>query len=149
MSKEFVFEKTVYLSDTNALGNVYFAKYFEWMGMAREEFFRQIVPNSTGFFENRGVKLITVNASIEYKSETKLYDQVVIKMRIGNVRKASYDVHFVYENKDSRKLICEGRQTIAFADSSGKLIPIPEELKSVGQEYVDKTLLVMSKILNK
>lgn len=58
--KEFNFSKTVYLSDTNMEGNVYFARYFNWQGEAREEFYRQHYPLH---LLQSGLKLITVNAT--------------------------------------------------------------------------------------
>src|SRR5437762_1629723 len=64
--RAFVFLKTVYLSDTNAFGNTYFAKYFEWQGMARESFFNRVLfPDQQAFLAS-GIKLITAEAEHKY-----------------------------------------------------------------------------------
>jgi len=93
MSKEFVFSITVYLTDTNAFGNVFFSKYVEWQGMAREAFFREIMPNSNYILET-GTRLITKKAAIDYKHELYLYDDVEIGLKVGAVKQASSDLIF-------------------------------------------------------
>lgn len=132
--KNFVFEKVVYLSDTNAEGNVYFAKYYEWQGHAREEFYRRFFPVDIW---KSGLKLITVNASMDYKKETFLYDEVSIEVKIANIKHMSLELLFRYINKKNDALIALGKQCIAFADSAGKLIEIPPQIKAIASDFVD------------
>ena len=121
----FLFRKTVYLSDTNAFGNTYFAKYFEWQGMAREAFLaKHLVPDATVLMTS-GVKLITAEASHVYKNETLVYDHVLIEVRAGAPKHASVELLFTFKNEKSGKLIGKGRQVIAFASTKGKLIRVP------------------------
>jgi len=54
---------------------------------------------------------------------------VLINVNTGNIRKTSLDLIFTYTNKKTNQLIAEGRQKLAFANSIGKLIPIPEEIR--------------------
>lgn len=126
--KEFVFEKIVYLSDTNLFGNVYFARYFDWQGMAREEFFRQIIKDNEKLLQ-QGIKFVTIEAITKYHRETSLFDNIIIKVRPDNVKITTFDLIFTYFNKNTNQLIAEGKQKIGFVDSMGKVIPIPDELK--------------------
>lgn len=120
--------KTVYLSDTNAFGNTYFAKYFEWQGMAREAFLaRHLVPDVSVLMKS-GVKLITVEASHSYKQETVVYDRVCVEVRAGAPKNASVELLFTFRNDRTNQLIGEGRQVIAFANNKGKLIRVPEAI---------------------
>lgn len=131
--KSFIFEKIVYLCDTNAEGNVYFTKYFDWQGMAREEFYRQHFPLEIW---KSGLKLITAQASIEYKHEAFLFDEILIAIYIANVKKMSLELIFTYVNKKTGKLLATGKETIAFGDSKGKLIPIPKEIKENTKHFL-------------
>ena len=124
--KSFVFEKTVYLCDTNVEGNVYFTKSFDWQGMAREEFYRQHFPIEIW---KSGLKLITTQALTEYKHEAFLFDEILIAIYITNVKRMSLELVFTYRNKKTGELLATGRETIAFGDSKGRLIPIPREIK--------------------
>jgi len=123
--KKFIFEKTVYLGDTNAEGNVYFTKYFDWQGQAREEFYKRHFPINVW---QSGIKLITVEALMEYKHESFLFDEILIEIKIANVKNMSLDLMFIFTNKKTGQLIGNGKEKIAFADASGKLVSIPEEI---------------------
>ena len=132
--KEFMFEKTIYLTDTNIFGNAYFARYFDWQGMAREEFFRQVMGDNNKIFQS-GIKLVTIEASIRYRNEVTLFDEVIIKVKPDNVRIATFDLIFIYLNKKTDQLVAEGKQKIGFVDSNNKAIPIPKELKEGWERF--------------
>jgi len=125
--REFLFRKTVYLTDTNATGNTYFANYFDWQGMVREEFVRFIMPDCQAFFES-GIKLITLEASMKYYYESALFDDLLIKMRLGELKKTNVELLFQFFNQKTGKLLSEGKQRIAFATAAGRYIPVPAEL---------------------
>ena len=135
--KVFIFEKTVYLTDTNAEGNTYFSRYFDWQGMAREEFVRANVPGLIGILQS-GVKMITVEAYLHFIQETFLYDEILIDVKTSNIKKASLDLIFTYTSKKTNQLIAKGRQKLAFADATGKLIPIPEEIRKNAMYFLVK-----------
>ncbi|MFA5894000.1 MAG: acyl-CoA thioesterase [Candidatus Margulisiibacteriota bacterium] len=139
MEKEFVFEKTAYLHDTNLFGNVYFARYFEWQGMAREEFFRQVMPNIQQFLKS-GIRLVTIDASMQYKKEVTLFDQVLIKLAVDNLKISTFDLIFTFVNKNTNDVIATGKQKIGFTDALYKVIPIPDEFK-MGWEKLTKNML--------
>jgi YbgC/YbaW family acyl-CoA thioester hydrolase len=130
--KTFTYDKTVYLTDTNMEGNVYFARYFDWQGQAREAFYRQNFPLSIW---QAGLKLITVNANIDYKHETFLFDDIQIKVQTSNLKNMSIELVFTYSNKNTGVLVAEGRQKIAFGSPDGKLIPMPEEIKKIAAAF--------------
>lgn len=125
--KAFIFEKTVYLTDTSLFGNTYFARYFDWQGMAREAFFKQLIGDYNKFLQSR-IKLVTIQASIKYHHEVTLFDEVIIKVKVENIGVATAELVFIYLNKKTNQLVAEGRQKIGFVDSMAKVIPIPKEL---------------------
>ncbi|MEK7702872.1 MAG: thioesterase family protein [Nitrospirota bacterium] len=122
--EQFTFTKTLYLSDTNALGNAYFARYFDWQGMAREEFLKMLLPDPIQAFKS-GMRLLTVEAHMKYKQETTLYDEIEIEVHTAHLRKVSVDLIFIYRNKKTGKQVGEGQQRIAVSDARGKLVPFP------------------------
>jgi len=125
--KKFVFEKTVYLSDTNAEGNVYFAKYFEWQGQSREEFVKTYVPNILKLLQE-GLVMITCEAHCYFLKPAFLFDQIEIEIRTSDVKKASFNLVFIFKNKNSNEVIATGIQKIAFSSKEGKLMPIPDAI---------------------
>lgn len=133
--KEFVFEKTVYLGNTNMFGNVYFSRYFDWQGEAREAFFNKTVPESLSIFKS-GIKFVTIEASIKYNRETTVFDEILIKVRAENFKITTLDLIFTYINKKTGELIATGKQKIGFVDSNNKVIPIPEQLKQAWSKFI-------------
>lgn len=137
-------DKTLYLADTCALGTAYFARYFDWQGMAREDFFKRLTPDPLGFFIKSGLKIVTVEAQMEYKHEAILYDEIEIEIKAANLRKASIDLLFFFMNKKTGQLIAQGRQKLAFVNSSGKFSPIPELIRKNVMNYVTQDQLPQS-----
>jgi len=135
--KEFVFEKTIYLTDTNLYGNAYFARYFDWQGMTREAFFKEIIGDNNNFLK-LGIKFVTLEAAIKYRHEVTLFDIVIIKLRPDNIKITTTELIFTYVNKKTNQLIAEGREKIGFIDSTGKIIPIPKELKEGWIKFKEK-----------
>ena len=127
--KEFMFSKRVFLTDTNAEGNVYFARYFDWQGMAREDFFRNAVPDHMQILQS-GTKLITVHAWLKFQKESHLFDEVLIKIRTLSIKKMSLELGFNYVNKLTAETIAIGGQKLAFANHTGELIPVPASIQA-------------------
>jgi|SRR5579884_833751 len=126
--KKFIFQKRVYLSDTNAQGNVYFARIFEWQGEAREEYLRVAVPNHEHLF-TAGLRLLTVEAAAEYKGEARLYDDIEIEITVPWIKRASFQLNFNIVNAKTGQLLATGKQLITCSDAEGKLIAIPKPIK--------------------
>ena len=127
--RTFDFYKRAYLKDTNAEGNVYFARYFEWQGEAREDFFRQAVPEHMAILQT-GTKLITVHSWLKYEHEVYLFDEIIIQIRTVSLKKLSMELSFTYINKNTGKILAIGGQKLAFANSTGKLIPTPPPIRA-------------------
>ncbi len=127
--KVFTYHKTVFLKDTNAEGNVYFARYFEWQGEAREDFFRHAVPDHMELLSS-GTKLITVHSWIKHEHESYVFDEVIIGVRTTSLKKMSMELSFEFVNINTRKIIAIGGQKLAFADKNGNLISIPPSIRA-------------------
>jgi len=135
--KEFIYEKTVYLGSTNMFGNVYFARYFDWQGEAREAFFNETLPGSLDMLKS-GIKFVTIEAYIKYEKETIVFDKILIKVRVENFKTTTFDLIFTYLNKKTGDLIATGRQKIGFVDTNNKVIPIPAQIKEAWNKFIEK-----------
>jgi len=133
--KKFSLDLRVYLKDTNLFGNVYFANYFYWQGVAREEFFRQVTPDPM-FFINRKITMVTIEASMKFKKEALLFDEVAIEVKIAKPKITTFELIFIFTNKRSKEILGEGSQKIGFINERNQVIPIPKELVTKGIEYL-------------
>lgn len=136
MAKEFIFSKIVYLAETNAFGNVYFSRYFDWQGMARESFFKKIAGDHQEMLTS-GVKYITIKAENEYKKECFLFDELEIKVVPTNIRLTTVELIFVFRREKNDEIIAQGKQRIGFTNEKDEVIPIPENLLLGAKEYLN------------
>ena len=123
----FVYRTLVYIGDATPFGQAYFAKYFEWQGRAREEFFRSALPTAREVMET--FRIVTWEASVRYKRELLLHEPVAIEIRIEELTRTSVVLRFTYRHAERRDVVAEGRQRLVFTDQDGRIVPLPDEVR--------------------
>lgn len=130
--KSFVYDRSVYLPDTNAEGNAYFARYFDWQGETREAYLKHgITREEYKTILRTKTRLVTVKASNEYFKPLWLFDEVRIRMTTRNIRHASLEMVFTVFNKVTGELMARGSQELAFQNRRGRLIPVPPFIRRI------------------
>src|SRR5829696_474286 len=97
--------------ETNLVGNVYYANHVRWQGRCREMFLRDHAPEVVDELA-RGLHLVTTRVSCEYLSELFAFDEVVIRMRLGEVAQNRISMRFEYlrSTDDGEELVARGEQ---------------------------------------
>ncbi len=132
IERSFLFEKTVYLADTNAEGNVYFARLFEWQGETREAYLNQSISKEEyAVIVRNQIRLLTVHASLDFYKPFWLFDQAGIRMTTRNIRHASLEMVFEYFNKQNGEFAASGYQLLAFQDAGNRLVAIPDPIQRI------------------
>jgi acyl-CoA thioesterase FadM len=129
----FVYRTLVYIGDATPFGQAYFARYFEWQGKAREEFFRAFLPTAREVMET--FRIVAWETSVRYKRELPLHEPVAIEVRITEVTKASAILHFTYRHADEGTVAAEGAQRLVFTDQHGRIVPLPDEVRRRAVAY--------------
>jgi enediyne core biosynthesis thioesterase len=112
---------SIYLKDSNAYGNTYFARYFEWQGICREKWFYDCI--SRDMLKNEGV-FITKHAEQEYLQETFPFQDIVCEVNTYDVKRCSFWLEFRFYADGNPVSI--GRQQIVFADHAKHITALPE-----------------------
>ena len=112
---------TIYLKDSNAYGNTYFARYFEWQGICREKWFYDCIARD--MLQNEGV-FITKHAEQDYLRETFPFQEVHCEMSVYNVKKCSFWLEFRFFSGGVP--VSVGRQHIVFANHAKQITALPE-----------------------
>lgn len=120
----------VYLKDSNAYGNVYFARYFEWQGVCRERWFHQCITET--MLIDKGV-LITKEAHQDYVEETFPFQQVGCQLNTYAVKHCSLMLLFKFTVGD--RLISSGHQQIVFADKNKRIQRFPADIIEKMRQY--------------
>ena len=132
----FTYRTLVYIGDATPFGQAYFAKYFEWQGRAREEFFQAIVPSAKLLLET--FRIVTAEASVTYRQELFLYDPVAIEIHIMGLTKASVVLRFTYRNARTGEVAAVGLQKLVFTDQDGRIVPVPDDARAGALAYLKR-----------
>jgi enediyne biosynthesis thioesterase len=89
----FAWPHTVAFGETNVMGNVYFARHFEWHGACREMFLKTHCP---GILDDiaRDLRLVTLNAHAEFFAELFAFDEIELRMRLGFLQQHRIGLRF-------------------------------------------------------
>jgi enediyne biosynthesis thioesterase len=112
---------TIYLKDSNAYGNTYFARYFEWQGICREKWFYECI--SRDMLQQQGV-FITKHAEQDYLQETFPFQEIRCELNAYDVKKCSFWLEFRFYEGDRQ--VSAGRQQIVFANHDKQITALPE-----------------------
>lgn len=130
-AQTFTHSMTVYLKDSNAYGNTYFARYFEWQGICREKWFFECI--SRDMLQKEGV-FITKHAEQDYLQETFPFQDISCELNAYDLKKCSFWLEFRFFAEG--KPVSVGRQQIVFAGHDRKIKALPAAVIELIQRYV-------------
>ena len=133
ISPPFCYSTYVSVGDTNCFGTVYFTRYFEWQGRAREAFFRKVVPAFDALLA-AGYGVFTVEAEMEYLMDLHVFEPVEISIELSRLRRASVRVSFVFHR--GRQLVALGRQRLVFVSPQKQPAALPESVRQPLAQYI-------------
>jgi enediyne biosynthesis thioesterase len=142
MPRAFEYRHVVGFEDTNLVGNVYYVNHLRWQGRCREMFLRQYAPELLDQLRS-GLSLVTVSCSCEYLGEAFAFDQILIRMTLGELQQSRVTMSFEYwraQDDGREQLIARGRQQVACMRSGTRGLeaaPWPEALREAIQMYAD------------
>jgi len=125
--KAYEYPHLVSFEETNLVGNVYYAEHVRWQGRCREMFLLENAPDILAEL-SKDLALATVRVSCEYFSELFAFDQVIIRMRLGQLTQNRITMLFEYwrQATHGEELVARGEQQIACMKRTGeKLVPTP------------------------
>ncbi len=139
MGRAYEYRHIVCFEETNLMGNVYYVNHLSWQGRVREMFLREHAPEIIAEL-SRGLSLATVRVSCEYLAELTAFDEVIIRMRLGELTQSRMTLLFEYWRgaKTGEELIARGEQQIACLRREGdKLMPtpVPKALREALKPY--------------
>jgi enediyne biosynthesis thioesterase len=139
MSRAYEYRHIVSFEETNLVGNVYYVNHLSWQGRVREMFLRDHAPDIIGEL-SRGLSLATVRVSCEYLAELTAFDEVIIRMRLGELTQSRMTLLFEYwrAGEAGEELIARGQQEIACLRREGEKLaptPVPKSLREALRPY--------------
>jgi acyl-CoA thioesterase FadM len=132
--KWFVHHFMTSYSDTNSVGNVYFAMYAMFVGKAREMFFNVAMPG----FDLKTTDFYILTRSFEHKfiRESREFEMLTVKIRVSEYnRKFVTMEHIIYDS--SGQTLGKGSQHLFFvAAKDYRPIDIPQQVLTAFMPYL-------------
>jgi len=135
--KSIATEYRVTFSDTDAMGVVYYANYFEWFEIGRTEFFRHLgIPYKE--LDVRGFVTPVVEAYCKFIKPARYDEVLLIDTRVSVFKRATIRFEYsVIQKKDGLKL-AEGYTVHAFLNKEdGKIVRIPEYIVDALKKLIE------------
>jgi acyl-CoA thioester hydrolase len=131
LPEKFLFstELSVRASDLNYGNHVGHDTILTLMQEARIRFYRTLGFKNELNFEG-SIGQVIADASVQYKSESFLGDELTIKVGVSDFNKYGFDMHYLIENKTTGKEVARGKTGIVCFDyDTRKVARIPDKLQ--------------------
>lgn len=117
----------VFYGDTDQMGVAYYANYFRWFEMARNEYLRA-VGCTYRELEAQGVLLPVVEASCAYHSPARYDDLLEIEAEITETSRVRLRFEYRMRRAGESELVATGHTVHACLDRRSTPIRLPEGL---------------------
>lgn len=116
----------VRLSETDALGMVYYARYYHYFDLSRVELLRT-AGLTLRWLRERELQFVCAESFCRYFGSARFDDELVLK--VGISRLGSSSVTYFHEVFRGRRRLAEGRVVDVLVDHKGKPAKMPLELR--------------------
>ena len=133
--RTYEYRHVVGFEETNLVGNVYYANHVRWQGRCREMFLRDRAPAVIEALKH-GLVMVTTRVSCEFMAELVAFDEVVLRMRLAELRQNRITMNFEYWRGE--ELVAHGEQQVACMQREGEQVvpvPVPAQLREALKEY--------------
>jgi enediyne biosynthesis thioesterase len=133
--RAYEYRHVVGFEETNLIGNVYYANHVRWQGRCREMFLRDRAPDVIEALKH-GLVLVTTRVSCEFMVELVAFDEVVLRMRLGELGQSRITMNFEYWRGE--ELVARGEQQVACMQREGEQVvpvPVPTQLREALKDY--------------
>lgn len=133
--RAYEYRHVVGFEETNLIGNVYYANHVRWQGRCREMFLRDRAPEVIEALKY-GLVLVTTRVSCEFMAELFAFDEITVRMRLGELAQNRITMNFEYWRGE--ELVARGEQQVACMQREGKQVvpvPVPTQLREALRDY--------------
>ena len=133
--RAYEYRHVVGFEETNLIGNVYYVNHVRWQGRCREMFLRDRAPEVIEALKH-GLVLVTTRVSCEFMAELFAFDEITLRMRLGELVQNRITMNFEYWRDE--ELVARGEQQVACMQREGKQVvpvPVPTQLREALREY--------------
>ena len=122
-------EIRVRLSETDAVGIVFFGSFALYFDVGRMDYLAQLGLNHMDGAVKDLIPGAVVHQEAHFHSPARYNDIVIVHVRMARVGTTSYTFQFLLQQKRTREVVCTGSLTLAWLDDDFKPMHIPDTFR--------------------
>ncbi len=122
-------EVRVRLSETDAVGIVFFGSYSTYMDVGRMDYLENLGLTRLGGAVRDLIPGAVVASSAQFHRPARYNDVLELNVRVSRLGTTSYTFHFLIANKRSAETVATGALTLVWLDDDFKPTSLPEEFR--------------------
>ena len=134
-------EVRVRLSETDAVGIVFFGSFSAYMDVGRMDYL-----NHLGLARNDGpvqdlAPGAVVHTALDFQGPARYNDVLEVHVRLARLGKTSYTFHFLMTDKRQPRVVATGQMTLVWLDDDFAPMAIPDDFRGAIATFEGETLI--------
>ncbi|MCB9528509.1 MAG: thioesterase family protein [bacterium] len=128
-------EIRVRLSETDAVGIVFFGSFAIYFDVGRMDYLAHLGLTSLDGHVRDLAPGAVVQHHVDFHRPARYNDTLVVFVRVARLGKTSYTFHFLVNDKRTRARVATGSLTLVWLDPDFRPAPIPEPFRRAIREF--------------
>ena len=118
--------------DTDAMGHLNNAVYVTYFEVARAAYWRAMTKDAN----YQRVPFILAHTTIDFRSPAFVHEKLEVGLGVSRLGTKSFEFTYRIEEKETRRLVCEGRSVqVIFDYAKNASYPMPEALRTAVRAF--------------
>lgn len=133
-------EIRVRLSETDAVGIVYFGSFSTYLDVGRMDYLSHLGLDQQRFAHHAGHIAhlppgAVASVQLQFHAPARYKDTLVVHVRVAQLGRTSYTFHMLITDKRHPRVVATGQLTLVWLDDQFKPSPLPAEFRSVIEAF--------------
>lgn len=128
-------EVRVRLSETDAVGIVFFGSFSAYMDVGRMDYLNNLGLQRLDGHVRDLIPGAVVRAHLEFRSPARYNDLLLLHVRVARLGRTSYTFHFLMTQKRTRDVVALGELTLVWLDADFRPTALPEAFRRAVMDF--------------
>ncbi len=137
----FATDLRVRLSETDAVGIVYFGSFATYFDVGRMEYLNHLGLHTFDGPVRDLIPGVVVHQEAHFHAPAHYHDDLQIHVRIAELGRTSYTFHLLATHRSTRRLLASGSISLVWLDANFAPTPLPERFRMCAREFEGQDLV--------
>ncbi len=128
-------EVRVRLSETDAVGIVFFGSFAAYFDVGRMDYLAHLgLHRFDGHVRDLAPGAVVAH-QVDFHNPARYNDTLVIRVRVARLGRSSYTFHFFVSDKRTRRPVATGQLTLVWLDDDFQPVPLPDAFRAAVRTF--------------